>query len=127
MFDDLLSVTECGVEIVKANGFINAKTNIKKLQFGEDNCKKLHIDKKKHLCPELYVDSWILEKKDGNEKGIKNLTDVFDGDFEMENVDSVKYLGDILSTDGSNIKNMQARKSKAIGAVKQITSTLEGT
>ena len=45
----------------------------------------------------------------------------------MENVVSVKYLGDILSTDGSNIKNIEARKSKAIGAVKQIISILEGT
>ena len=58
---------------------------------------------------------------------IKNHTDIFDGDFEMENVDSVKYLGDILSTDGSNIKNIEAIKSKAIGAVKQIIYILEGT
>ena len=46
MVDDLLSVTECGVESVKANGFLNDKTNIKKLQFGGDKCKKLNIDKR---------------------------------------------------------------------------------
>jgi hypothetical protein len=70
------------LESVKANEFLNAKTNIKKLQLGGDKCKKLHFGKKKHLFPELYVDSWILEKKNENEKGIKNLTDVYDGDFE---------------------------------------------
>jgi hypothetical protein len=75
----------------------------------------------------LYVDSWILDKKDENKKGIKNLADVFDGDYAMENVDSVKYLGDILSIDGSNTKNIEARKSVAVGAVKQIISILEGT
>jgi hypothetical protein len=73
MVDDLLSVTEFGLESVKANGFLNAKTNIKKLQFGGDKCKKLHIGKKKHLCPDLYVDSWILDKKDEYKKGIKIL------------------------------------------------------
>ena len=52
------------MESVKANGFLNDKTNIKKLQFGGDKCKKLHIDKKKHLCPELYVDSWNLGKRE---------------------------------------------------------------
>ena len=110
----------CVVESVKANGFLNAKTYIKKFHFGGDKCKKLHIGKKKHLCPDLYVDSWILDKKDENKKGIQNLADVFDGDYAMENVDSVKYLGDILPIDGSNSNNIEARKSKATGAAKQI-------
>jgi hypothetical protein len=49
---------------------------------------------------------------------------VFDRDYAMETVDSVKYLGDILSIDGSNTKNIEARKSKAVGALKQIISIL---
>ena len=31
MVDDLLAVSDCGIESVKTNGFFNAKTNVKKL------------------------------------------------------------------------------------------------
>ena len=127
MVDDLLSVTECGVESVKVNGFLNSKTNIKKLQFGEDKCKKLHIGKKKHLCPKLHVDTWKLEKEDEKKLGIKNLKDVFCGDYQMEDVESMKYLGNILSMDGKNVKNIASRKAKAWGSVRQILSILEET
>ena len=34
MVDDLACISTCGLETVQMNGFINAKTNIKKLQFG---------------------------------------------------------------------------------------------
>ena len=99
--------------------------NIKKLQFGGDKCYKLHIGKKKHLCPELHVDSWKLQKKNVNETGIRNLKDVFNGDFKMESKEAVKYLGDIIATDGTNVKNVENRKAKASGAVKQILSILD--
>jgi hypothetical protein len=36
-----------------------------------------------------------------------------------------KYLGDIISVDGKNSKNIQARKGKAIGIINQITSILQ--
>jgi hypothetical protein len=61
--DDLLSVTECGLESVKAYGFLNAKTDIKKLQFGGDKCKKLHISKKKHLCPDCMLTPGYLIRR----------------------------------------------------------------
>ena len=35
MVDDLACISTCGLETVQMNGYINAKTNIKKLQFGE--------------------------------------------------------------------------------------------
>ena len=34
MVDDLACISTCGLETVQMNGYINAKTNIKKLQFG---------------------------------------------------------------------------------------------
>ena len=125
MIDDLLSISECGLESVKSNAFLNSKTNIKKLQFGGDKCYKLHIGKKKHLCPELSVDSWKLQKRDETRTGIRNLKDVFDGDFRMETKEAAKYLGDIIAIDGSNVKNVESRKSKASGSVKQILSILD--
>ena len=35
MVDDLLCISSCGIDSVLMNSFIKAKTNIKKLQFGE--------------------------------------------------------------------------------------------
>ena len=43
----------------------------------------------------------------------------------MEQVQHEKYLGDILTNDGSNTKNVESRKSKGVGAVSQIMSMLE--
>ena len=44
----------------------------------------------------------------------------------MEEKEEEKYLGDILSKDGKNIKNIQARESKGIGIVNRIRTLLNG-
>ena len=43
----------------------------------------------------------------------------------MKSKEAVKYLGDIIATDGTNVKNVKNRKAKASGAVKQILSILD--
>ena len=107
--------------------FFNAKTNVKKLQFGGDKCHKMHVGKKQHLCPDLFVDNWELKKVDKNGHGIKNLEDIYVGDFKKENVEDERYLGDIIAADGSNFKNVLKRKSKGVGVVSQIITILENT
>ena len=42
----------------------------------------------------------------------------------MEEVDSTKYLGDIIQTDGKNKRNIQERKHRGLGAVNQIQQLL---
>ena len=44
----------------------------------------------------------------------------------MEEKREEKYLGDVISTDGRNIKNVKARVAKGIGIVSKILSILEG-
>ena len=100
---------------MKTNGFLNAKTNVKKLKFGGEKCHKMHLGKEQHLCPDLFVDYWELQKVDKNGHRIKNLLDIYVGDFKMENVEDEKYLGDINAADGSNLKNVIKRKSKRVG------------
>lgn len=53
LIDDVASITTCGVESLKMNSFLNAKTNLKRLQYGEDKCHKLHVGRKNETCPEL--------------------------------------------------------------------------
>ena len=62
----------------------------------------MHAAKKNKLCPELQV------------HGTK-----------MEKVDEDTYLGDIISADGKNTKNLKNRISKGLGIISQIMNILE--
>ena len=58
MVDDLVCISNCGINSVLMNGFINAKTNMKKLQFAPTKCHKMHVGASSSYCPELTVDNW---------------------------------------------------------------------
>ena len=116
MVDDLLCISTCGLATVKLNAYINAKTKLKKLQFGTDKCHKMHIGRKTEFCPSLSVDGWE------NTVGQK---DEFVGDKEIKEVTEEKYLGDIISANGSNKKNIENRKAKAFGIIRNIMTILE--
>ena len=51
---------------------------------------------------------------------IVELEDKYKEEVAMVESDAEKYLGDILSTNGSNTKNIEARTSKGHGIVNQI-------
>ena len=127
MVDDLLIVSECGYKASMVNSFINTKTNLKKLQFGTNKCHKMHVGKQKieEICPDLFVDGWKVKEVTEVETGKATLEDEHDGLVKMEEVKEDKYLGDVISQDGKNMKNILARKDKAVGVVTQIMSILE--
>ena len=126
MVDDLACISVCGLETVQMNGFLNAKTNIKKLQFGEDKCHRMHIGRQNSYCPDLFIDQWKVKTITGEEDGIiDDKIDSFVGDYRMKDSDEEKYLGDLLTSDGSNTNNIKARKGKGFGIVDKISSMLE--
>ena len=125
MIDDLVCPSVCGVDSVLINSYINAKTNTKKLQFGVNKCHQLHVGKKNQLCPTLKVDNWELQKVSESETGLGNLQDVLVENHELEKKVTEKYLGDIISVDGKNSKNITSRKGKAVGIIRQISSILQ--
>ena len=49
MVDDLVLISTCGLNSVLINGFINSKTNQKKLQYGVDKCHRMHVGAGNHL------------------------------------------------------------------------------
>ena len=51
--------------------------------------------------------------------------DSFKGKGQMKESDDEKYLGDIISYNGMNTKNIKARVDKGVGNVKQIMSILQ--
>ena len=84
------------------------------MQYGEDKCHKLHIGRK------LYIDTWK----------VKAVRQVNTNKFDLEDEESsgtlvdiseeVKYLGDILSSDSKNSKNILARSGKGQGIIKRM-------
>ena len=69
---------------------------------GKSKCHELHIGAKHENCSVLKVHNTI-----------------------MEDVSEDTYLGDILSSDGRNTKNIAKRISKGIGLITQIMNMLE--
>ena len=106
MVDDVICVSECGFKTSMINSYMKFKTNSKKLQFGSQKCKKLHVGRycEEFKCQNLTVDKWEeIEVKD-KESGLINIEDSCNGEDIMETKDEEKYLGDVLSNDGENIK-----------------------
>ena len=127
MIDDLACISESGTKSVEMNSYINAKTSIKKLQYNVDKSYQIHVGGKEHTTPELFIDKWVVRKKDANKTGINNLTDIYAGKVLMERKSSELYLGDIMSKNGKNTTNILARKNKGHAIINQIMNILEGT
>ena len=43
MIDDIYCISESGVQSSRMNAFINAKTSVKKLQFGANKCFVINV------------------------------------------------------------------------------------
>ena len=114
-----------GLDSALATSHLNTQTNLKRLQFGPQKCLKLHIGRKCRSCPELSIDTWKLEKSAEEIKSVVELVDVEGLKHIMEEVDSAKYLGDIIQTDGKNKRNIQERRNRGLGAVNQIQQLLD--
>ena len=108
MVDDINAISKCGIESVALNTFINTQIEMKKLRFhvpdknGKSKCHKMHIGADHGTCPALKVHNTI-----------------------MESVKEDTYLGDLISSDGKNTKNIDKRISKGIGIITQILHLLE--
>ena len=100
--DDLAGISKCGDNSIKLNIFINTKIELKKLQFHTDKCVTMHVGKNCSNCPTPRVHG-----------------------HKMSKVSEIKYLGDIISSDGKNSKNIKERVSKGYGAVNQIMNILQ--
>ena len=128
MVDDLLCVSECGYKTTSLNAFVKFKTDSKKLQFGSKKCKKLHVGRQceDFKCQNLTVDVWEEIEIYNNETGVEEIHDTLNGEQIIEDKSEEKYLGDVISTNGKNIKNIKARVSKGKGIVNRILTILEG-
>ena len=69
----------------------------------------------------MYVDSW--EENEGENYEVE---DICVGEELMEEKDEEKYLGDVISKDGRNLKTIQSRVNKGKGIARKTFEILEG-
>ena len=107
MCDDLNGVAKCGMDSIALNTFITTQIEMKKLKFhipdknGKSKCHKIHIGKDHDMCSVLQVHGTV-----------------------MESVSFDTYLGDVISADGKNTRNIKKRVSRGIGISTQILNLL---
>ena len=89
----------------------------------------MHIGKENSdvLCQELHVGEWKNQVEDDPVTRKYKMTEYFNGNVKMEIRNEQKYLGDLLSSDGSHTKNVQERRNKGYGIINQIMQILEST
>ena len=106
--DDLNGIAKCGPESLHLNIFLNTHVEMKKLTFhtstlsSASKCQKMHVGKNRSNCPNLKVH--------GN---------------DMSEVSEITYLGDVVSADGRNFKNIQERSKKGMGIICQVIKILK--
>ena len=76
------------------------------------------------MCPTLYVDKWKVEAIEEIEANKPSVKDVEDGFHIIEETGEEKYLGDIISTDGKNDKNITSRVKKDLGSLNKYSPSL---
>ena len=112
MVDNWACVALSGLDSIEVNAFIYSKKNMKKLKFEVNKCHQLHVGGKEHLKPRVYIDNWEVKKVDETKTGVTNLKDENSGQVRVDLAEQDTYLGDILTNDGKNLKNILARKAK---------------
>ena len=128
LVDDIIGITEAGLDAVKMNAFMNVKSAEKILQFGPSKCKSMLIgkDTQNVINGDLEVDNWKVEYVDNFDTGEVDLVETYSGKIPISKTEEEKYLGFVLSSKGNNMANINQIKKKSIGVVRKIFNRLNG-
>ena len=102
MIDDLAGISECGNNSIILNSIINAKIEGEKLEFNLKKCYNMHVGIKKSNCKELKVHK-----------------------TRMQNIESHRCLGDIVSSNGNNNEIIIERIKIGYQTMSQIKSFMK--
>ena len=124
LIDDCISVAKCGIESIELNEYLNMKTNMKKLQYNEKKCYKMHTGPKSDNCPELKINSWRVKNVENIQTSEYETIDEMGDCVTLGETETEKYLGDFLSSNGRNMKNIAKRKQKGYMIIEDIKKIL---
>ena len=126
MVDDLISISESGFKTTRMNAFVNAKIASKKLQFGAEKCFVMHVGRnhEEYKNVELFVNGWSVTTVDNFQAGGMECEDILEENIELSHIESERYLGQIISSDSKNKRNILKLKNKGIGIQNKIINML---
>ena len=126
LVDDIIRVTEAGVQAQMMNAFINVKTAKKYLRFGPTKCKSMLVgkDTENVVNNELFVDKWSIDYKKNKDTGKDDIEETYSGQVPIGKTTEHKYLGFVISSTGDNMANINKIKNKSIGVVRKIINRL---
>ena len=55
LIDDILTISDCGINSIFMNAAVESKVNNKRLELGHTKCFKMHIGDENIACPKLKV------------------------------------------------------------------------
>ena len=84
----------------------------------------MHVGGANILLSRFVQDSWRVGTIDEFDTKSEEESDTFEGESKMDNSKEEKCLGYLICADGSNEKNIKARRAKGFGIVDQIISML---
>ena len=89
------------------------------MQYATDKTYRMHIVTKRpsYQCEKAFIDSWDTDQVDNVDK--------YRGKVKVKETYSTKYLGEVISCDGSNTENVTARVQRGYGTVKDIVRMLD--
>ena len=102
MVDDVLAVQTCN-KSQQLNTVINTFMELEKLTLSKTKCHKLHMGKNERQCQDMKVHG-----------------------ESVKNTKTEKYLGDLISSNGSNKPNLAKRLSSGWGKVSFIPGLVSG-
>ena len=123
LVDDIVGITEAGMDAQNLNAFMNMKTAEKTLQFGAPKCKSMLVGKNTDAVVNsaMLVDNWQVEY---SQTGEEDIIESYAGQIPIGKAVEYKYLGFTISCTGDNLVNISQMKKKSIGVIKTIIRKL---
>ena len=105
MCNDLLVISKCGYKTDLAVAYLNSQSSFNYLQFGLSKCVKMYVGKTRQnfKCSSVYLDNWTSKENVNKETGKIEFLEEYTGKMKIKDVSDMKYLGNKLNSDGSNI------------------------
>ena len=121
MIDDVFCISNCGPESTQIQEYINIKTASKKLQYAIDKTFCMHVGKTNpgYTCENSYIDSWRCDRSPNS------YNEYYEGKVIAKHTFQTKYLGEVISSDGTNTANISNRKRRGFGTLKDIVNMLD--
>ena len=126
MCDDLLVVSECGYKTDLVVSYVNSQARFKYLQFGLSKCSKMHVGKTKQnfKCTPVFLDHWTTKEKENEKSGQIHFQEKYQGKLKIKDVSDVKYLGNKLTSEGSNMQDIVMKCNRGVGINNKIQNIL---